>query len=248
MIRVLDVQNLSKAFGGNKAVNDVSFTVEPRSITALIGPNGAGKSTVLNLLSGNLRPDSGKILFEGEDLATLSIQEIQARGIGRSFQTPSVFGKLTALENVQSATLSQLGATYSLWGTYRSLARDEALEYLDYFNIAHLADHRADSLSHGDQRRLELAMCLALKPRLLLLDEPTQGLAIHETRAFMDLLEDLRNTRGLTILLVEHNMSVVFSISDSVVVMNRGQVLVTGTPDEIRNNATVKEVYLGDVS
>jgi len=243
---LIEIKNLSKAFGGLRAVNDVSFEVKEKSITALIGPNGAGKSTILNLISGNLTADEGKILFLGENLRGKSIQEIVRKGIGRTFQTPAVFLQLTALENVMATLIPYRKQTYSLLSAVPAGIEQDAWRLLDYFGIKNYANEQGKNLSHGDQRRLELAMCLAMQPVLLLLDEPTQGMSIYETRQFISDIKEINQKRGVTILLVEHDMSVVFSISDQVIVLNRGMLLARGTPQEVKANAAVREAYLGD--
>lgn len=243
---MIEIKNLSKAFGGLRAVNDVSFEVKEKSITALIGPNGAGKSTILNLISGNLTADEGKILFLGENLRGKSIQEIVRKGIGRTFQTPAVFLQLTALENVMATLIPYRKQTYSLLSAVPAGIEQDAWRLLDYFGIKNYANEQGKNLSHGDQRRLELAMCLAMQPVLLLLDEPTQGMSIYETRQFISDIKEINQKRGVTILLVEHDMSVVFSISDQVIVLNRGMLLARGTPQEVKANAAVREAYLGD--
>jgi branched-chain amino acid transport system ATP-binding protein len=243
---LIEIKNLSKAFGGLKAVNDVSFEVKEKSIVAIIGPNGAGKSTILNLISGNLSADEGKILFFGENLIGQSIQEIVRKGIGRAFQTPAVFLKLTVLENVMATLILHRKHSYSFLSGVPAEMEREARTLLDYFGIENYAGEEGKNLSHGDQRRLELAMCLGMKPVLLLLDEPTQGMSIYETRQFILDIKEINQKRGVTILLVEHDMSVVFSISDEVIVLNRGMLLARGTPEEVKANAAVREAYLGD--
>ena len=243
---MIEIKNLSKAFGGLRAVNDVSFEVKEKSIVALIGPNGAGKSTILNLISGNLIGDEGEILFLGENLMGRSIQEIVRKGIGRTFQTPAVFLQLTALENVMATLIPHRKRTYSLLSRVPAGIEQEARTLLDYFGIGSYAGEQGKNLAHGDQRRLELAMCLAMEPVLLLLDEPTQGMSNYETRQFISDIKEINRKRGVTILLVEHDMSVVFSISDQVIVLNRGILLASGTPQEVKANAAVREAYLGD--
>jgi branched-chain amino acid transport system ATP-binding protein len=243
---LLSIKNLNKSFGGLRAVNAVNFEVKEKSIVALIGPNGAGKSTVLNLISGNLVPDSGEIWFRGENLSGKSIQEIAGKGIGRAFQTPALFLQLTTLENVAATLLTHQKRAYDCLGKIPPRIEEEALRLLDYFGIQSYARETAKNLSHGDQRRLELALCLAMEPSLLLLDEPTQGMSIYETRQFVKDIKELNQKRGVTTLLVEHDMSVVFSISDQVVVLNRGMLLASGTPQEVRANAAVREAYLGN--
>jgi branched-chain amino acid transport system ATP-binding protein len=243
---LIEIRNLSKAFGGLRAVNDVSFEVEEKSIVALIGPNGAGKSTILNLISGNLIADEGEILFLRENLVGQSMQKIFSKGIGRTFQTPAVFLQLTVLENVMAPLILHRKQMYSLLSNVSAEIKQEARKLLDYFGLGSYADEQGKNLSHGDQRRLELAMCLGTKPVLLLLDEPTQGMSLYETRQFISDIKEINQERGVTIILVEHDMSVVFSISDQVIVLNRGMLLARGNPEEVKVNAAVREAYLGN--
>jgi branched-chain amino acid transport system ATP-binding protein len=244
---LLSVRNLSKSFGGVLAVAGVTFDVPQASVTALIGPNGAGKSTILNLVSGNMRPGAGEIRFKDRDISRAPIQDIVSLGLSRSFQMPAVFPRLSALENVQAACLAGTKLDLRLWRDGARANRDTALELLDYFDLAEYRDELGGNLSHGDQRRLELAMCLASKPDMLLLDEPTQGLSATETQAFCQVIRELRDARGLTILLVEHDMSVVFNVCDHVLVLNFGALLASGSPDAVRSDPAVRSVYLGDV-
>jgi branched-chain amino acid transport system ATP-binding protein len=243
---LLTVKNLTKSFGGVRAVNGVSFEVREKTIVALIGPNGAGKSTVLNLITGNLTPDEGTIQFEGEELTNKSIQEIARKGIGRSFQTPAVFPQLTVLENVLATLISHKGRSYSLFSSFPDGIAQEGSRLLEYFGIGDYSGELAKNLAHGDKRRLEFAMCLAIEPRLLLLDEPTQGMSSYETRQFITDIQELTRKRGVTTLLVEHDMSVVFSISDQVIVLNRGTLLASGSPQDVKANKAVREAYLGN--
>ena len=243
---MLTIKNLRKSFGGVRAVNGVSFEVKEKNIVALIGPNGAGKSTVLNLISGNLTPDAGEIRFQGEELTNKSIQEIARKGIDRSFQTPAVFPQLTVLENVLATLISHKRQWYSLFSTLPDGIVQEARRLLEYFGIGNYSGELARNLAHGDKRRLEFAMCLAINPSLLLLDEPTQGMSAHETRQFIKDIQELTRKRGVTTLLVEHDMSVVFSISDQVIVLNRGTLLASGSPQEVKANTAVREAYLGN--
>ncbi len=244
---MLSVRNISKSFGGVLAVSDVTFDIARGSVTALIGPNGAGKSTILNLLSGNMRASAGEIHFKNRDISRAPIQDIVALGLSRSFQMPAVFRRLTALENLQAAFLAGTRLHVSLWRG-SDANREAAIELLAYFGLADYRDELGGNLSHGDQRRLELAMCLASKPDMLLLDEPTQGLSATETQAFCRIIRELHDTRGLTILLVEHDMSVVFTVCDHVLVLNFGALLATGSPAAVRANPAVRSVYLGDAS
>jgi branched-chain amino acid transport system ATP-binding protein len=243
---LLSVKNLSMSFGGVRAVNGVSFEVKENSIVALIGPNGAGKSTVLNLISGNLVPDGGEIWFRGENLTNRSIQEITRKGIGRSFQTPAVFPQLTTLENVLATLIPHHRQTYSLFSNLPASIDQEARRLLEYFGIGSYSEELAKNLAHGDKRRLELAMCLAIEPSLLLLDEPTQGMSMYETRQFISDIKEITSKRGVTTLLVEHDMSVVFSISDRIIVLNRGVLLASGNAQEVKANKAVREAYLGN--
>jgi branched-chain amino acid transport system ATP-binding protein len=244
----LQVQSLSKAFGGLKAVNDISFSTEPESVTSVIGPNGAGKTTLFNVITGSLRADSGKVLFNGEDITNLSPHEIVRKGIVRSFQIVNIFPKLTVFENVQVALVSWMGKSPNFFSSVHNIGRPEVLDILDTVGLSEQAEYLAGTLSYGDQRIMEIAIALASRPALLLLDEPTAGMGPQETRSTIELIRRLSDTQGLTIILIEHDMDVVFSVSDAIVVTHQGEVIAEGRPEEVRDNEKVRSVYLGDTT
>ena len=241
---LLSTRGITKKFGGFTANQDISVDFHRGKLTAIIGPNGAGKSTFFNMVSGGFRPTSGDILFDGRSVVGLKQHEFAKVGISKSFQITNLFPALTVLENVRVAVQS-LHSVYDIW-TPRSrrmewVERAEAL-----LKLVGLQDRRADlaaNLAHGEQRSLEIAVALACDPQLLLLDEPTAGMSPEETRTIMDLILKLLEHR--TIGLVEHKMKLIMGVSDSIIVLHQGQLLVQGTPDEIRTNEEVKRVYLG---
>jgi len=241
---LLEIQSLSKSFGGIKAVNGCSFSVEEGTITALIGPNGAGKTTVFNLISGLLKPDSGKILFNGERIDGLQPHQITRKGISRTFQISRDLMEMTVLENliVQSPT-------QRFWDLFQSgiLHHEEerAMELLDFVGIAHLADEKAKNLSYGQKKLMEFAATLMTEPRLVLLDEPAGGINPALMENIVERIERL-NKQGVTFLIVEHNMDVVMNLSHSVVVMAHGEVLTQDTPEIVRRDPIVLDAYLGE--
>ncbi|MGQ9370135.1 ABC transporter ATP-binding protein [Azospirillum sp. ST 5-10] len=245
---ILEVRGVSKSFGGLRALNDVNLTVEEGTIHAIIGPNGAGKSTLLNVLIGLIQADHGTITYAGEALKGLSPHTIIQKGIARVFQTPQIFPGLTLQENVAIAALARRDGQFS-FGVLESLQPghpilDEAAEHLHDVGLGdHLRDE-AQHLSRGDKRRLELALCLAAKPRLLLLDEPTAGMSRHDTNTTIDLLRHL-SRKGMTKIVIEHDMHVVFSLSERITVLAQGTVIAEGTPEQVRANPRVQEAYLG---
>jgi len=249
---LLEVSHLHRRFGGLKAVNDVSFAVDSGKIKGLIGPNGAGKTTLLNLISGTLPFDSGTITFHDQPIQHLPPHKIAARGIFRTFQNIKLFAKMTVLENVMVGrhTKSKASITAGIFNLPRTHKEEEhirehALSILDMLDIAHLADVDAQSLAFGQQRHVELARALAGEPKLLLLDEPAAGLNIHETEHLGEVIRKIRDL-GVTILLVEHDMSLVMTISDEIVVLSFGEVIAEGTPREIQKDQEVIRVYLGE--
>ena len=241
----LEVQGLAKRFGGLRAVDGVNLSVQTGSVHAVIGPNGAGKSTLFGLISGQLKPDAGKVLFEGRDVTGAAPHVLAHAGIGRAFQTTSIFPGLTAVENVRLAIMGIRGDTRKPYGFASRLHRERVGEVLASVGLADHAGARASELSHGDQRALELAVSLALGARLLLLDEPTAGMSPYETRRTLQLLRHLTAERGITLLLTEHDMEVVFGIAEKVTVMAEGRVLTEGSPEEVRGHPEVVRVYLG---
>ena len=243
---ILRTERLTKKFGGLTAVGDVSLAVEPAQIHAVIGPNGAGKTTLLNLLSGELRPSGGRVWFLGEEITGSSPDRVSRRGIGRSFQRTNVFAELTCLENCWIAAQSRLPTSMRFFRPARLLSgvRAEAERALDICGLAARHDAPAAAISHGERRQLEIAMMLATRPRLMLMDEPLAGMGTGEAQHVVALLRGL--ARDYTIVLIEHDMDAVFSLADAVTVMVNGQVLETGTPARIRASPDVRKAYLGE--
>ena len=242
---VLAVQSLSKSFGGVQAVRSVSFTVAAGEMLALIGPNGAGKSTCFNMVGGQLRPDGGRVVFEGTAITGLSPRRIWRQGIGRTFQITAAFGSMTVRENVQTALLAAAGQLARPWRPARSRFVAEADALLDQVGLVQEADRGASILAYGDLKRLELAIALAHRPRLLLMDEPTAGMAPAERTALMALTRRLASASGIAVLFTEHDMDVVFGTSDRILVLDRGAIIAEGPPAAIRADPAVRAVYLG---
>jgi ABC-type branched-subunit amino acid transport system ATPase component/ABC-type branched-subunit amino acid transport system permease subunit len=244
---LLRVQGLSKRFGGLKAVDGVSLSVLEGRRHAVIGPNGAGKSTLFNLLTGQIRPDSGKVVFSGVDITGRRPHQLSRFGIGRAFQITNIFPKLTVLQNLQYSMLAHRGDTVRPFGRADRRYRSEAMQLLEAVGLGPSSMLNAGLLSHGDQRALELAISLALGTRLLLLDEPTAGMSPYETKRAMELVNGVVAQQGLTLLFCEHDMDIVFGIADVVTVMHQGRVLAEGAPEAIRSNPEVQKIYLGDL-
>jgi len=242
---MLQVQAVGKSFGGFKAVNEANLTVEKGELVAVIGPNGAGKTTLFNLITGQLKPDAGRVIFKGEDIAGLPPHQICKKGIARSFQIVNVFSRLTVFENVQVAVLSQQRRSTNLFSPARNLAVNETNNILKSVGLLDKAEATSGSLSHGDQKILEMAMALGSEPKLLILDEPTAGMSPEETLATMELIKRLASTQGLTILFCEHDIELVFSVAQRIMVMHQGRTLIQGKPDEVRSNKEVQDAYLG---
>jgi len=244
---ILSVKGISVQFGALKAVQDVSFEAQPGKITAVIGPNGAGKSSLFNLISGAIRPSSGSVHFDGEDVTGRAPHQLLRYGLSRSFQITNLFFELPVRENLRlAAQFLEQGR-----GLFRPLARSQAAaarvdELLEQFDLRNKADELAGYLSHGEQRRLEIAVSLASRPRMLLLDEPTQGMSHGDTRETESLIRGLSHNHGLSILLVEHDVDLVMQLSDFVVVMHQGQKLAEGTPAQVRANPAVQAAYFGE--
>jgi len=247
-VNVLRVAKLSKAYGGVQAVDAVSLDLAAGELLALIGPNGAGKTTCFNLLNGQIAADSGSAEFEGRNLIGLKPREIWHRGVGRTFQITATFASMTVRENVQVALLNFHGEL----GSLRSLAErrhmDEAMLLLARVGIAEQSERACAVLAYGDLKRVELAMALANRPRLLLMDEPTAGMAPQERAALMQLTAGLARTSNIAVLFTEHDMDVVFTHADRIVVLNRGKLIAEGKPAEVRANREVQDVYLGSGS
>ena len=245
MTAVLLVEGLHKSFGGVQAVADVSFAIEPGELLALIGPNGAGKSTCFNMLNGQLRPDAGLVRFEGRDIAGMKPRQVWRLGVGRTFQITATFASLSVRENVQMALYSHAGRLRSLLARFGTAFRAEADALLDQVGMLDQADRPCGVLAYGDLKRVELAMALANAPRLLLMDEPTAGMAPKERVALMELTARLARERRIAVLFTEHDMDVVFGQADRIIVLDRGQLIAGGTPAEVRANPDVRAVYLG---
>lgn len=241
----LTATGMDKSFGGFKAVGGVGLTIQAGERRAVIGPNGAGKTTLFNLLTGLLRMDAGTVRLGNRDITGLPPHEIAGAGISRAFQVTSIFGRLSVRRNVQVALLSASKMTMRPWGSAWSEKRSDADSILEEVGLSHLAEVEAGALSHGDQRALELAIALALDPKLLILDEPTAGMAPEETSKTMGLIRRIVTERNITLLFSEHDMEVVFGTAERITVMNQGSVLAEGSPDEVRRDARVQEVYLG---
>jgi branched-chain amino acid transport system ATP-binding protein len=244
---LLETRGLGRAFGALQAVADVSLAVGAGELRAVIGPNGAGKTTLFHLLSGLLAPTAGRVLFRGHDVTPLAGPARCRRGISRTFQITSIFPDLSVLENVRIAVQLKAGGNFRLLGGGKVLEASErrARESLAVLALGDRAGEPAATLPHGDQRLLEIAMAVAQEPELLLLDEPTQGLSPEDTAATVAVIRQIARERRLTIMLVEHDMDVVFDLADRISVLHFGQLIAEGAPDEIRANAEVQRAYLG---
>ena len=242
---LLQVQNISKAFGGVKAVQNVSFSLQAGELLALIGPNGAGKSTTFNMVGGQLVPDSGEVLLNGKPITGLPPRDVWRRGVGRTFQIAQTFASLTVAENVQMALLSANRKIFSWWPRAASHRRGDALALLAQVDMQAQADRPCSALAYGDVKRVELAMALAHDPQLLLMDEPTAGMAPGERVALMQLTREIARQRQMGVLFTEHSMDVVFGQADRIAVLVRGKLLAEGTPQAIRDDARVQQAYLG---
>jgi branched-chain amino acid transport system ATP-binding protein len=243
---ILSVKNLSKAYGGVQALREVSFEVHAGELVAMIGPNGAGKTTCFNILNGQLTPDSGEVLLGARNLVGLAPHQIWRLGVGRTFQVTATFGSMTVRENVQMALLSQSRRLYSVWRNASRFKPDEANALLERVGMREQAGRACAVLAYGDLKRVELAIALAHRPRLLLMDEPTAGMAPEERGALMALAAGLARDEALAILFTEHDMDVVFQYASRVLALHLGEVIAVGAPEEVRANARVREVYLGD--
>lgn len=244
---ILETHNLRKEFGGLIAVADVSIQIKEGSLHSIIGPNGAGKTTFFNLLSGKYVPTKGQVMLRGEDITNLPFHERIHHGIGRSFQVTNIFPNLSVLENVRLAAQAVSPAKFTFWrdaNDYGDLV-DRAVAVLETVGLGDALAIPANALPHGGKRKLELAILLAPDPDILLLDEPTSGMASEQVPELIEIIAQLRHSQNKTIVMVEHNMSVVMGISDRITVMNLGAMLAEGTPAEIANNNIVQNVYLG---
>jgi ABC-type branched-subunit amino acid transport system ATPase component/ABC-type branched-subunit amino acid transport system permease subunit len=244
---LLKIEHLSRSFGGLRAVQDVSLEVKQGDRHAIIGPNGAGKSTLFNLITGQLKPSSGRVIFDGRDITGKPPHVIARTGMGRAFQITTIFPKLTVRQNLQYAMLARGSYTVRPFGIANRMFSAEAQDLAEAVGLAAWVDRPAGELSHGDQRAIEIAISLALGSKLVLLDEPTAGMSAYETDKAMELVRRLATERNLTLLFCEHDMSVVFSTARTVTVMHQGRVLTAGTPDQIRRNPDVQKIYLGEL-
>jgi branched-chain amino acid transport system ATP-binding protein len=242
---VLSVRHLSKSFGGLQAVSDVSFDLAAGELLALIGPNGAGKTTCFNMLNGQLKADSGEVKLNGESILGLSPRRIWRKGVGRTFQITATYASMTVRENVQMALISNARQTWNLWSRASALHVNRANDLLELVGMADQAERAAAILAYGDLKRLELAIALAHDPKLLLMDEPTAGMAPKERVRLMQLTAGIVRDQGISVLFTEHDMDVVFAHAHRIMVLNRGELIAVGSVDDIRNDARVQEVYLG---
>lgn len=242
---MLQVKNIYKSFDDFKAVNGANLSVEKGELVAVIGPNGAGKTTLFNLITGQLKPDEGRILFKEKEISGMPPYKICKQGIARSFQIANIYTRLSVFKNVQVSVLSQQERSNTLFRPAQSLAVEETNEILRSVGLLEKAHYTAGTLSHGDQRTLEIAIALGNNPELLILDEPTAGMSPEETSATMALVQKMAETRGLTILFCEHDMEVVFNVARKIMVMHQGYTIVQGTPMEVKSNTQVQEAYLG---
>ncbi len=245
MNALLEVRGVTKSFGGFRAVDGVDLTIAIGERRAVIGPNGAGKTTLFNVLTGLLRPDGGSVTLADTKLVGMAPHRIARSGVSRAFQITNIFGRLTVRQNVQIALLAASGRSSRLWGDGWSEKVDESQAILAEVGLGEVAETAAATLSHGDQRAIELAIALAHRPQLLILDEPTAGMAPAETGRTMELVRRVVAERAITLLFSEHDMEVVFGTADRITVLNQGRVLAEGTPDEVRADPSVREVYLG---
>jgi branched-chain amino acid transport system ATP-binding protein len=242
---VLEVSGLAKSFDGVEVVRGVSFGVAAGEMLAMIGPNGAGKTTCFNMLNGQLAPDSGSVRLEGEEIAGRRVRDIAGLGVGRTFQITATFASMTVRENVQTALLSRNRKLRMWWTPAADLFRDEAERLLERVGMREQAGRACAVLAYGDLKRVELALALAGEPRLLLMDEPTAGMAAPERLELMSLAASIARERSIAVLFTEHDMDTVFAQADRIVVLHRGRLIAQGRPAEVRASAEVREVYLG---
>ena len=246
---LIECHEVTRRFGGLIAVDNVDMTVEAGETRAIIGPNGAGKTTLFNLLTGVLTASEGQVIFEGRNITSLPVHDIIQRGISRTFQLTHLFPELSVLENVRIAAQARNNRRWYFLGGSQIIndSKATALEAIKKLGLGDRATIQAGMLSHGDQRLLEIAMALSQNPKLLLLDEPTQGLSIEETERAINILKDLLNSSNLTVILVEHDMEVVFRLAEKITVLHRGRVIADGSPDTVKADDSVQEAYLGGI-
>lgn len=245
---VLTISNLTKRFGGNTAVSAIDLEVMPKETIAIIGPNGAGKTTFYNMVSGRMLPTEGKIILDNRDITGLPPHKISRLGVSRSFQINNIFPEMTVQENVEVVLSAYHGHSRRLFNlaSRNAPVQQEARELLKRLSIEELSERRAEVISYGDKRLLEIAMVLATRPKLVLLDEPTAGMTPDETRRTTALIRKLAESGEYTFLITEHDMDVVFNLADRILVMHRGEKLFAGTPEEVKNNQDVRTAYLGE--
>jgi ABC-type branched-subunit amino acid transport system ATPase component len=243
---ILEVTGLEKHFGGVHVTCNVDFTMREGEQSAIIGPNGAGKSTFMNLLTGFHRPDAGKVVFDGREITGLPPHKVVRCGVSRAFQVSSIFARMTVCENVRAAVQAQLRVTFRMFASARTRGAGETERVLALCGLEGKRDLVAGELAQGDKKRLELAIALAGKPRLLLLDEPTAGMSIDEARSTMELVDRLNRELKLTVLFTEHDMGIVFNHARRLTLLHRGEIILEGTPEEVRANETAQKVYLGE--
>ena len=245
---ILKVEHLNKAFGGLQATCNVNYEMKTGELSAIIGPNGAGKSTFFNLLTGFHKVDSGRVFFQGKDITDRPPHKIARLGIARAFQVSNIYLALTTYENIRQAILAQQKRTLNFFTPAHRLAKKETLELLEVTGLSQNENMMAGNLSQGDKKRLELAIALGSKPELLFLDEPTAGMSGDETHETMNLVKQLNQEMGLTILFTEHDMSVVFGYAKLLTVLHQGSIIAAGSPQEVRSNEMVQKIYLGEES
>jgi branched-chain amino acid transport system ATP-binding protein len=243
---ILDVERVKKTFDGFVAINGVSFSIRQGEICSIIGPNGAGKTTLFNLITGHLPVDEGKLTFKGLDITHRRPHRICRLGIGRSFQRTNIFPRLTVFQNIQAAVLVHRGKSLTFFRPVDSFFQEETETILERVGLGEYSAVVSGSLSYGFQKQLELGIALASEPELLLLDEPTAGMSAQETRQTMELIGKITREKGLTLLFTEHDMEVVFSISQRIMVLHQGRLIAEGTPEDVRGNSEVQKVYLGE--
>jgi branched-chain amino acid transport system ATP-binding protein len=243
---ILGVEKVKKSFDGFVAINGVSFSIPKGEICSLIGPNGAGKTTLFNLITGHLPSDEGKLTFKDLDITGRPPHQICRLGVGRSFQRTNIFPRLTVFQNIQAAVLAHRGKSFTFFRPVDSFFQEETGEILERVGLGEYAQMVSGSLSYGFQKQLELGIALASEPELLLLDEPTAGMSVQETHQTMEMIAKITREKGLTLLFTEHDMEVVFSISQRIMVLYQGRLIAEGMPGEVRNNPEVQKVYLGE--
>ena len=243
---MLQVEQVAKSFSGFQAIARANLTVPKGQVVAVIGPNGAGKSTLFNLITGHLSPDKGRITFKGKEIGGMSPHDICRKGVARSFQLINIFPRLNTFENVQVAVLARYRKSNKIFAPARKLVVEETESVLDKLGLLPYRDRLCNSLSYGDQKVLELAIALGSHPEILLLDEPTAGMSPDETHTIVDLIKNLAKKEGLTILLTEHDMDLVFDVAERIMVLHQGCTIAEGLPDEVRRDKGVQNAYLGE--